>query len=295
MARLGAIPFDEPLAERLAKGPGDGVSLYWLGQAGFVIDADGKRIVIDPYLSDSLAGKYRNSPYSHARMAPPPITPDEIGAIDLVLCTHHHTDHMDGETLTALAARQPHLKFVVPAASVELAMQRIGVGTSRLILVDAGLQCEVEGISVTVLRAAHETLERDAEGRYRFLGYGLAFGGVKIFHSGDTVPFDGQVEEIRSFHPDLALLPVNGRSDTLSKAGFAGNFMLEEAILLCERCKIDSMIAHHYGMFAFNTVSSISIDEAAANTDIYLLRAKHQMEFRLEFLQGKAARVSDEA
>ena len=73
MAMLRTIPFDEPLATKLAKGPGDGVSLYWLGQAGFVIDAHGERIVIDPYLSDSLAVKYRNAAFSHERMAPAPL------------------------------------------------------------------------------------------------------------------------------------------------------------------------------------------------------------------------------
>ena len=55
------------------------------------------------------------------------------------------------------------------------------------------------------MRAAHETLERDDGGRHRFLGYGMGFGNVRIFHSGDTIPFDGQDEEIKAFAPDLAL------------------------------------------------------------------------------------------
>ena len=138
MATLRTIPFDEPLAAKLAKGPGDGVSLYWLGQAGFVIDAHGRRVVIDPYLSDSLAVKYRDAAFSHERMAPAPLTQDQLGPVDLVLCTHHHTDHMDGETLNLLARRLPGLNFVVPAAARELAMQRIGVDAGRLIEVDAG-------------------------------------------------------------------------------------------------------------------------------------------------------------
>lgn len=282
MASLSAVPFDGPLAEKLAAGPGDGVSLYWLGQAGFVIDAYGRRIVIDPYLSDSLAARYRDTPHSHIRMMPAPVTPGELGAIDLVFCTHHHTDHMDGETLRLLAIRQPRLSFVVPAAATELAMQRIGVGPDRLVPVDAGERRQVEGIPFQVMRAAHETLERDAAGRHRFLGYGLTLGDFRVFHSGDTVPFDAQIEEIGDFRPHLALLPVNGRSAALAEAGFAGNFTLREAVFLCEQCRIDSMIAHHYGMFGFNTVSSESIDEAAAHAAIRLLRAKGGTEFRLD-------------
>ncbi|MDB5523945.1 MAG: hypothetical protein JWM58_1708 [Rhizobium sp.] len=282
MTTPDAIPFDEPLSEKLAAGPDDGVSLYWLGQAGFVIDAHGRRIVIDPYLSNTLAVKYRSTRHSHQRMAPAPLTLDELGAVDLVLCTHHHTDHMDGETLQKLAERLSALKFVVPAASGELAMQRIGVDAIRLITVDAGEHLDIGGIQIDVVRAAHETLERDDEGHHKFLGYGLNLGGVRVFHSGDTIPFDGQVEEVRSFAPDVALLPVNGRSKILAEAGFAGNLTLTESISLCERCGVKRMIAHHYGMFAFNTISAAEIDRAATTAPLDLQRARYQVEFRID-------------
>ena len=282
MATLGTISFHEPLATKLAARPHDGVSLYWLGQAGFVIDAFGRRLIIDPYLSNTLAVKYRDTAFSHERMAPAPLTADQLGPVDLVLCTHHHTDHLDGETLTLLARRLPGLKFVVPAASKELAMQRIGVGASRLIQVDAGGRLRIGDLELHVLRAAHETLERDDKGRHRFLGYGLDLGNVRIFHSGDTIPFDGQDEEIRTFAPDLALLPVNGRSDMLRSSGFAGNLTLSEAMALCGRCGIGAMIAHHYGMFAFNTIEASQIDHAVAQASIGLWRARYGVEFRLD-------------
>ena len=282
MATLRTIPFDEPLATKLAKGPGDGVSLYWLGQAGFVIDAHGERIVIDPYLSDSLAVKYRNAAFSHERMAPAPLTVDQLGPVDLVLCTHHHTDHMDGETLNLLAKRLPGLSFVVPAAARELAMQRIGIDAGRLIEVDAGDRKKIGNLELHVMRAAHETLERDGYGRHRFLGYGMGFGNVRILHSGDTIPFDGQDEEIVAFAPDLALLPVNGRSEALRISGFAGNLTLVEAIALCDHCGIGAMIGHHYGMFAFNTIAPDEIDDAVAQAPNALLRASYGIEFRLD-------------
>ncbi|MBX4862861.1 MBL fold metallo-hydrolase [Rhizobium sophorae] len=282
MIMLRTIPFDEPLAARLKMGPGDGVSLYWLGQAGFVIDADGRRIVIDPYLSDSLAVKYRDAAFSHERMVPAPLTPDQLGPVDLVLCTHHHSDHMDGETLSLLAKRLPELNFVVPSASREFAMQRIGLDASRLIEVDAGDRKTIGSLELHVMRAAHETLERDEAGKHRFLGYGMGFGNVRIFHSGDTMPFDGQSEEIKAFAPDLALLPVNGRSEALRTSGFAGNLTLAEAITLSGRCAIAAMIAHHYGMFAFNTIAPDEIDNAAEQAPITLHRARYGIEFRLD-------------
>lgn len=282
MKPVRTIPLSVPLADRLAAGPGRGVSLYWLGQAGFVIDAHRRRYVIDPYLSDSLARKYRGTAFSHERLTPAPITPTELGHADLVLCTHHHTDHMDGETLRMLAERLTALKFVVPAAARNLAMERIGIDSDRLIEVDAGERRGLEGIELHVLRAAHETLERDENGHHRFLGYGLDFGDVRIFHSGDTIPFDGQDQEISAFAPDLALLPVNGRSEVMKTAGFAGNLTLSEAVALCGRCSIPSMIAHHYGMFSFNTIAQADIDAAIPGAPTALLRARNGVAFCLD-------------
>ncbi|WP_244506387.1 MBL fold metallo-hydrolase [Pararhizobium polonicum] len=266
----------------MARSAGPGLSFYWLGQAGFIIDANGKRIVIDPYLSDSLAVKYRNTAYSHSRMMQPPLDAEELGPVDLVLCTHHHTDHMDGETLHRLAARLPELRFVVPAASRELAAQRIGTGSNRLIEVDAGDRMPLAGFGLQVMRAAHETLERDENGYHRFLGYGLDFGALRLFHSGDTIPFEGQDDEILAFGPHLALLPVNGRSAALKAAGFAGNLTLAEATALCRRCSIPNMIAHHYGMFAFNTIAAEAIENARPAAPIDLIRACYNTEFRLD-------------
>ena len=136
--RLDAVTFDEPLDLRLASLAPDGVWLHWLGQAGFVVSAGGRRLLIDPYLSDTLADKYRGSATPHERLMPAPVSVDGLGAIDLVLVTHHHTDHMDPGTLGPLAAAQPALRFVVPAASLDEAARRTGVAPARLLPLDAG-------------------------------------------------------------------------------------------------------------------------------------------------------------
>jgi L-ascorbate metabolism protein UlaG (beta-lactamase superfamily) len=280
--QLIARPFQVSLAEELAKPRRNGMTLYWLGQAGFVIDTPALRVVIDPYLSDALAAKYRDTEFPHARMAAAPLAPDELGTVDLVLCTHHHTDHLDGDTLRPLAERLPELRFVVPAAAMEVARQRTGVVLDRLIGVDAFQTLSpLPGLAITVMRAAHETIERDADGRHRFLGYGLNISQHRIFHSGDTIPFAGQSGEISAFAPHIALLPVNGRSARLHAAGFAGNLSLAEAIALVTQCGVPAMIAHHYGMFAFNSADPHEIDEAAATAPFQMLRARFQMAFEL--------------
>ena len=74
---------------------GAGPGLHWLGQAGFWIDTGAHRILIDPYLSDSLARKYAGQANDHRRMMPVPVVPEALPRPDVVLVTHAHTDHMD--------------------------------------------------------------------------------------------------------------------------------------------------------------------------------------------------------
>lgn len=245
--------------------------LFWLGQAGFWIDTGAHCVLIDPYLSDSLARKYAGRKHDHVRMMPPPITVADLPQPDLVLVTHGHTDHLDPDTLGPLHRRFADLSFVVPASCQSLARDRIGAD-APLILVDADTRIQpLPGLTVTVFPAAHEALETDAVGHHKFLGYGLATDDLRVFHSGDSIPFDGLPERIAGFAPDICLLPVNGRDATRKADGVPGNFHLDEALTLSAACPF--LVPHHFGMFAFNTIDPERIDAAAAQaSDRKILR-----------------------
>jgi L-ascorbate metabolism protein UlaG (beta-lactamase superfamily) len=273
---LREVPLTGPLEHALADGPGMGPRLFWLGQAGFVLDIARKRLVIDPYLSDTLAIKYRGARHPHERMMPPPVAPENLTGVDYVLCSHAHTDHMDPGTLPALFAANPAARLVAPRAARTAALERSGLDPARIDLVAAGETIALaETLRLTPTRAAHETLERDAEGNHRFLGYAIAGADTVVWHSGDTVAYDGQAEEVARLRPDIALLPVNGRRPELSENGVPGNLSLGEAVDLARAVGASAMVAHHYGLFAFNTADPDEIDRMAqATAEPAILRAR---------------------
>lgn len=235
--------------------------LVWLGQAGFWIETEQHRLLIDPYLSDSLAQKYKGTQNDHERMMPAPCAIEDVPRPDIILITHAHTDHMDPGTLAPLRRRFPDVPFVVPFCKLKDARNRIG-SEAVLIGVDADETITpIDGLSVSVFPAAHEELTYDDDGHHAFLGYGIESAGLRILHPGDTIPFPGLRERIRKFAPDIALFPVNGRDATRLAQGIPGNMTLAEALELGR--DIPVIVPHHWGMFSFNTIDPKQILAAA--------------------------------
>jgi L-ascorbate metabolism protein UlaG (beta-lactamase superfamily) len=234
--------------------PGDQASLWWLGQAGFALRYGDWGVVIDPYLSDSLADKYRGTRFPHLRMMPAPIKPHELKPVNLVLCTHRHSDHMDPGTLPLLLAANPGCKVAIPRAELDSTLG-MGIEPERIIALNhLDTHRPGKGLCITALASAHEELKTDQSGQHHFLGYVLHFDGIGIYHSGDCIPYPGLAERLKELGIDLALLPVNGRDHYRKSHGIPGNFHLHEALELCRAAKIPRLLCHHFGMFEFNTI-----------------------------------------
>ena len=230
--KLSTIPCEVKDLQSLPLDDGQ-VAVWWLGQAGFAVRAGSHTFLIDPYLSDSLAQKYKGKQFPHQRMMPVPVDPAALKGIDWVFSTHRHTDHMDPETIRSLA-RNPGCHFFVPCAALDQAVAGQGLDLKKTTCVNAGQSLTLDhDISLSPIPSAHEELVVNSRGEHHFLGYIIRLGDIHIYHSGDCVPYDGLEEHLRNLKPDVALLPVNGRDDDRLSQNIPGNFHFEEALQLC--------------------------------------------------------------
>jgi L-ascorbate metabolism protein UlaG (beta-lactamase superfamily) len=244
---------DALLAEIRASDRRDGsFRLWWLGQSGFLLQWQGVHVLLDPYLSDSLTEKYSQTDKPHVRMTELLIDPARLSFADIATSTHNHTDHLDADTLGPLLARNPGLKLVIPEANRAFVAERLGIDPAIPVGVDDGISIEVSGIRFSGVASAHETVERDQNGRAKFLGYILQFGDWMIYHSGDTVRYPGMAEKLRSFGVHLAMLPINGRA---TERQVPGNLTGPEAAQLAKDMGARLVVPCHFEMFEFNTAS----------------------------------------
>jgi L-ascorbate metabolism protein UlaG (beta-lactamase superfamily) len=243
--------------------------LWWLGQSGFLLQWNGKRILIDPYLSDSLTKKYAATDKPHIRLSELVVSPELLKNISIVTSSHNHTDHLDAETLIPVFKNNPGIKFIIPEANREFVAERVKCEKGFPVGLNDGKSVTLEGFTFHGIPAKHNEIERDENNNCRYMGYVIEFGNYKIYHSGDTLWFDEMAGLLKPFAVDAALLPVNG-NDPARKV--AGNLDGREAAELAKAINAQYVIPCHYDMFAFNTADvNDFINESEKINQLYFI------------------------
>src|SRR3989449_1257858 len=231
--------------------------IFWLGQAGFVLRGADTTLVIDAFLSPRPD-----------RQADAPVAPDELGFADAFLATHEHRDHLDLPSWPEFAAAAPAARFIVPAPLVARAAEvvpaarvigalpdaEIAIGGARLLPVPARHGVHVEAaISYGLVL-----------GEQSFVDYVIDLGGIRVYHAGDTIRYDGMAERLRALAVDVALLPINGRSPEREAQNLVGNLSASEAADLAADAGIGTVVPMHYELFARNSGRASELVEHVA-------------------------------
>ena len=222
--------------------PYGSAAMWWLGQMGLLIKL-GDRILCADYFATDYPG----------RQTPPPVPAAEMTGVDVFLGTHNHLDHIDHPAWKTWAETCPGAKFVFP----EMHRQEIladGIAPERCLGLNDGESCSTGGITIHAVAAAHEFLDRDQEtGLYPCLQYVIEGNGVRLWHAGDTLRYEGMLAKIRAFGTiDAALLPINGRDAERYRRNCIGNMTFQEAADLAGEAGPRTAIPGHWDMFADN-------------------------------------------
>lgn len=223
----------------------EALHVWWLGQSGYLVAYNGTRLLLDPYLSDSLTEKYATTDKPHTRMTELVVAPERLTGISLITSSHNHTDHLDAQTLLPLFASNPSAQLIVPAENVAFVKERLGEG-APVVGLAIGASTTLGDITLTAVPAAHEELLPC------YAGFIVQLGPWTLYHSGDTIPYDGMEALLKPFSIDIAFLPINGR---LPERRVSGNLWGDEAARLAKAIGAKCAIPGHYELFTFNSES----------------------------------------
>ena len=220
---------NSPLFPALREGQ---VGLTWIGHASFLIQAGGLSLLVDPNWANWLK--------VFKRIRNPGLKIYDLPAIDLVLVTHAHFDHLDRRTLRRVAEDQP---IVVPFEVGNL-VHDLGFRSVHELHYWDQFQCGPVRITLT---PCHHWGARVLHDSHRgFGGYIIEVAGRTIYHCGDTAFFDGFREIGERFDIDLALLPI-GAYDPPS--GREVHMNPEQAVEAFLALNARHMVPMHYGTF----------------------------------------------
>ncbi|MDE0883875.1 MAG: MBL fold metallo-hydrolase, partial [Myxococcota bacterium] len=183
-----AIPVVRRVASDFDVVPSSGLRITWLGHSSLLIEIDGRRVLVDPVLSE------RASPFTWAgpaRFHEAPVSIDDLPEIDVVVISHDHYDHLDHRTIQALGERVP--LYVVPLG-VGAHLQFWGVPAERIIERDWWGEVKQGGLTITATPGRHfsgRSLVMTDQNKTLWAGWVIAGPEHSVYYSGDTGMFPG--------------------------------------------------------------------------------------------------------
>ncbi len=228
-----------------------------LGQNGFLIFYESLKILIDPYLSNSVEIL---DPNNLKRKVPIKFNPNELFDVDWVLITHEHIDHCDPLTLPLLHKNNPNAFFLGPSP-VRKKLLEWGISIDNILplksnpnLLSNGLEIS-KHLKVTSIPASHPTLTFDENNQPHALGWLLQSKNKTIYNAGDTNICDELLLSLKNF-PKIhtAILPVNEDNFFRRRKGIIGNMSIREAFEFSSEIGFEEVLPVHWDMFEINSV-----------------------------------------
>ena len=189
------------------------------------MELDGKTIIIDPYLSDSVE---KIQPHNKRRV---PVDESFLKVKpDIIILTHSHLDHTDPETLTHYLSEETSVTVLAPYNAWQIARGLGGI-KNNYVMFNRGTTWTEGNIEFTAVYAEHSDLYA--------IGVIIKAEGKSLYVTGDTLYNKTLLSDLEGEKIDYVFLPVNG---------LGNNMNMTDAKTFCEHIGAVA-IPMHCGLF----------------------------------------------
>ncbi len=234
------VPMD---STNLANYKGE-MRIFWFGHSTFLIQLDGKTIILDPMFGHSASPVPVFGVKRFNKQLP--IDPDQLPKIDAIIISHDHYDHLDYQSIQKLKDKTD--AFFTPLG-VGAHLQAWGVSQDKITELDWWQQADFKGLTFSSTPAQHFSGRGkwfNDQASTLWCSWVIQSAEKQIYFSGDSgygEHFKAIAEKFGAF--DLALMECGQYNELWKEI----HMMPEETIMAAKDINAAMVMPIHWGSF----------------------------------------------
>lgn len=183
--------------------------INWLGHSTLILQIGGLRVLLDPVWSERVSFLKRLGP---KRFHKPPIPFQDLPAIDVIVISHDHYDHLDRESIEYFS-KHSEVFFLLPLG-VGVHFEKWGIPSDRYEEFDWWENKTIKGVTFTAAPARHSSGRNGRTDQSLWCSWAIESRVSRAFFGGDSAmhhdfpeirerlgPFDLTMLEVGAYHP----------------------------------------------------------------------------------------------